>query len=55
MTDRRWPLWGCVFWEIGSVLFLIAAINAGDVLATLGSILFFLGVAMFMVPMLRRE
>jgi hypothetical protein len=51
--DLKAQLWGWVLFVICAVLFTGSAVRAKDVLATAGSIVFLLGCAVFMVPLVR--
>lgn len=51
--DAVWDLAGYGLWVAGSVLFGVASFRARDWLAFIGSTLFFVGIVLVMVPMVR--
>ncbi len=51
--DLKHQLWGWVLFVICAVLFTASALRARDILAIAGSILFLLGCAVFMVPLVK--
>ena len=51
--DLQVQLWGWVLFVICALLFTASAVRARDILSILGSIVFLLGCAVFMVPLAR--
>ena len=50
---RPWEKIGMLLWTVGSVAFIGSAIRGDDPYALAGSILFFVGIAVFSVPLFR--
>ena len=54
MSGGRFEVAGWALFSVSGVLFLIAAIRAGDALLLWGSITWLLGVALFLIGLRRR-
>lgn len=54
-TDTQSEIWGYSFWVLGILLFAVAAARNGDLLSLIASVLFFIGIIVVMVPMVRRH
>lgn len=51
---QRLHLWGWILFLLCALLFTAAGLRDGDVLITLGSVLFLVACVLFLVPFLRR-
>lgn len=51
---QRLNLWGWILFLVCALLFTAAGLRDGDVLITLGSVLFLVACVLFLVPFLRR-
>ena len=52
---RRLELTGWLLWLVGVGLFTVSGLRSGDVWATIGSILFGIGIVCLLIPLLRRK
>ena len=51
--DLKAQLWGWVLFVICAVLFTLSGVRARDILAVAASIIFLLGCAIFMIPLVK--
>lgn len=51
---RRLDLWGWILFLVCALLFTAAGLRDGDLLITVGSLLFLVACVLFLVPYLRR-
>jgi choline-glycine betaine transporter len=51
--DLKAQLWGWVLFVICAVLFTLSGVRARDILAIAASIIFLLGCAIFMIPLVK--
>ena len=51
---QRFDLWGWILFLICALFFTAAGLRDGDVLITVGSVVFLLACGLFLVPYLRR-
>lgn len=53
--DKAWNGCGYVLWIVGSALFGVVAWRNGDTLSLIASTLFFVGILVVLVPLMRDE
>lgn len=51
---QRLDLWGWILFLLCALLFTAAGLRDGDVLITVGSVLFLVACVLFLLPLLRR-
>lgn len=51
---QRLDLWGWILFLVCALLFTAAGLRDGDVLITVGSVLFVVACVLFLLPLLRR-
>ncbi len=54
-TSNRFEIWGYALWVVGILLFAVSAARNRDPLSFIASVLFFVGIIVVMVPMVRRR